>query len=189
MKQSINNMDDYSEFMTKQLRTLRHFDRCLFAVWCADRLLASHADLLAGNLSKSDLRTLQGVVNDLWDSLLEGVIPEKDQLNALDMDFMEIDDGWATPMSGIHPVATIVKQGVGMCILCCRRNDVGLAQTVAQSVIDGLDCTLEEDDPSYSLETLFEHPQNQHELETQVAMIKHLKGEYELVPKMRMMFR
>ena len=185
----INDMDDHYEFMTKQLRSLRHFERCLFAVWCADRLFTSHADHLAGNLSKPDLRTLQGVLDDIWDSLLEGVIPEKDQLNALDMDFMEVDDGWTDPMRDIDPIVSIVQQSIGMCILCCRRKDVGLSQDVAQSVIDGLDCMLEKDDPGYTPETLFENPQIQHEHETQLAMIKKLKGEYELVPKLRTMFR
>ena len=182
-------MDDYSEFMTKQLRTLRHFERCLFAVWCAERLLTLHAELLEENLPEQDLRTLQDVLNELWDALLEGLITEKDQLNALEMDFMEIDDGWDAPMSEVHPIVSIVQQSVGMCILCCRRNDVGLAQSVAQLVIDCLECTLEEDDPSYSSDTLFDHPQIQHEIETQVGMIKHLKGEYELVPTLRSMFR
>lgn len=182
-------MDDYFEFMTKQLRTLRHFERCLFAVWCVDRLLTTHADHLARNLSKPDLRALQDVLNDIWDSLLEGVIPEKDQLNALDMDFIEVDDGWTDLMRDIDPIVSIVQQSIGMCILCCRRNDVGLSQDVAQSVIDGLDCKLEKDESRYSPETSFKYPQIQHELETQLAMIKHLKGEYELVPKLRTMFR
>ena len=181
-------MDDYSEFLTKQLRTLRHFERCLFSVWCADRLLTSHVDLISENMSKSDLHTIQDVLNDLWDALFEGLIPEKDHLNALDMDYLEIDDGWDAPMEDIHPVISIVQQSVGMCILCCRRNDVGLAQSIAQSVIDSLDCTLEENDPTYSPDTLFEYPQIQHEIEAQLAMIKHLKGEYELVPEMRTMF-
>ena len=117
------------------------------------------------------------------------MIPEKDQLNALDMDFMEVDDGWTDPMRDIDPIISIVQQSIGMCILCCRRNDVGLSQDVAQSVIDGLDCKLEKDYPVYTPETLFEYPQIQHELEAQLAMIKNLKGEYELDPKLRMMFR
>lgn len=171
MKKLINNMDDYFEFLSNQLRNLRHFERCLFSVWCVDRLLTSHADLLEENLSQSDLRTLQDVLNDLWDSLLGGVIPEKDQLNALEMDFMEIDDGWADPMRDIDPIVSIMQQSVGMCILCCRRNDVVLALNIAQSVIDSIECTLEEDDPSYSPGTLFGHPHIQDELETQLAMI------------------
>lgn len=182
-------MDDYSEFITKQLRTIRHFERCLFAVWCADRLLTTLADLLKEILSESDLRILQDVLNELWDTLLDGVIPEKDQLNALEMDFMAIDDGWDAPMKDIHPVVSIVKQSIGLCILCCRRNDVGLAQSIAQSVIDSIDCTLEENDPTYSPDTLFDHPQIQPEVEAQLAMIKHLKGEYELDSNMRTMFR
>lgn len=182
------NFDDYSEFMTKQLRLLRHFERCLFSVWCADRLLTSYADLLEENLSEQDLRILQDILNELWDILLDGVIPEKDQLNALEMDFMEIDDGWDALMSEIHPIVSIVQQSVGMCILCCRRNDVGLAQSVAQLVIDCLDYALEEDDPTYSLDALFKHPQIQNELEVQMAMIKYLKGEYELTPKLRTTF-
>lgn len=181
-------MDDYSEFMMKQLRTLRHFERCLFSVWCANRLLTTHAELLEENLPEQDLRKMQDVVNELWDSLLGGVIPEKDQLNALDMDFMEIDDGWDAPMSDIHPVVSIVQQTIGMCILCCRRIDVGLAQTIAQLVIDCLDCKLEKDDPNYSPNTLFDHSQIQNEVEAQSAMIKHLKGEYELVSELRTMF-
>ncbi|QDT24434.1 DUF416 family protein [Gimesia chilikensis] len=188
MKKQIHDFDDYSEFITKQLRTLRHFERCLFSVWCADHLLTLHADLLAENLSKSDLRILQDILNELWDALLSGIIPEKDQLNALEMDFMAIDDGWDTPMEGIHPVVSIVQQSVGMCILCCRRNDVGLAQTVSQSVIGSLECTIEESDTSYSPDTLFEQTQIQNEIEAQLDMTKHLKGEYELVPKLRMMF-
>lgn len=189
MKKSINNMDDYSEFMTMQLRTLRHFERCLFSVWCADRLLTSHADLLAGNLSKQDLRTLQEIVNEIWDALLGGMIPEKDQLNALDMDFMGNSDGWDAPMREIHPIASIVKQSVGMCILCCRRNDVGLAQTIAQLVMDSIEYNLEENDPSFLQESLFEQPLIEHELETQLAMIKYLKGEHELDSNLRTMFR
>lgn len=184
----VKNMDDYSEFITKQLRTVRHFERCLFSVWCADRLLTSYADLLEEILSEQDLRISQDVLNELWDTLLEGVIPEKDQLNALEMDFMKLDDEWDAPMRDIHPVVSIVKQSVGMCILCCRRNDVGLAQTIAQLVIDCLDYALEEDDPNYSPDTLFDHPQIQHEVEAQLAMIKHLKGEYELVANLRTMF-
>lgn len=174
--------------MTKQLRTLRHFERCLFSVWCADRLLTTLADLLKENLSESNLRILQDVVNVLWDALWEGVIPEKDQLNALEMDFMEIDDGWDALMSEIHPVVSIVQRSVGMCILCCRRIDVGLAQAIAQLVIDCLDYALEEDDPNYSPDALFDHPQIQNELEVQMAMIKYLKGEYELVANLRTMF-
>lgn len=173
MKKSIKNIDEYSEFITKQLRSLRHFERCLFAVWCADHLLITHADLLTAYISESDLRTLQDVVNELWDALLEGLIPEKDQLNALEMDYMEIDDGWDALMSEIHPIVSIVQQSVGICILCCRRNDVGLAQTIPQSVMDSLECTLEENDPNYSPDTLFDHPQIQNELETQLVMIKH----------------
>lgn len=181
-------MDDYSEFLTKQLRTLRHFERCLFCVWCAGSLLTSHADLLTANMSESDLRIIQDVLNDLWDALLEGVIPEKDQLNALDMDYLEIDEGWDAPMEDIHPVASVVQQSIGMCILCCRRNDVGLAQAVAQSVMDSIECTLEINDPSYSPDTLFDHPQIHHEVEAQLAMIKHLKGEYELDSMLRTLF-
>jgi hypothetical protein len=181
-------MDDYSEFITKQLRTIRHFERCLFSVWCADRLLTSHTVLLAAILSESDLQTLQDVLNDLWDALLSGVIPEKDQLNALEMDFMKINDGWDAFMEDIHPIVSIVQKSVGMCILCCRRNDVGLALNIAQSMIDSLDCRHEENDPSYSPDTLFDHPQIHHEVEAQLAMIKHLKGEYELEPNLRTMF-
>lgn len=189
MKNQIHDFDDYSEFMAKQLRTLSHFERCLFTVWCADRLLTSNANLLAENLSKQDLRILQEIVNDFWDSLLGGVIPERDQLNALDMNFMEIDDGWDDPMRDIYPIVSIVKQSVGMCILCCRRNDVGLAQSIAQLVMDSIDCFLEDDDPIYSPDTPFEHTQIQHELDAQLAMIKHLKGEYELDSRLRMIFR
>ncbi|WP_291174413.1 DUF416 family protein [Gimesia sp.] len=189
MKKPITNMDDYAELMAKHLRTLRHFERCLFSVWCADHLLTSHAEHLEENMSELDLRTLQEIVNDLWDSLLGGVIPETDQLNALDMEFMGNNDEWSAPMKDIHPAVSIVKQSIGMCILCCRRNDVGLAQTIAQLVIDCVECTLEENGPSFSPDTLFEHPQIQHELETQLAMIKHLKGEYDLDSNLRMMFR
>jgi len=139
-------------------------------------------------MSEQDLRTLQEIVNELWDSLLGGVIPEKDQLNALDMEFMGSNDEWSAPMKEIQPAVSIVKQSVGMCILCCRRNDVGLAQAIAQLVIDCLNCTLEENDPSSSPDTLFEYPQIQHELETQLAMIRHLKGEYELDSNLRKMF-
>tara|TARA_R110002111_G_scaffold18931_1_gene46153 strand:+ start:1878 stop:2447 length:570 start_codon:yes stop_codon:yes gene_type:complete len=188
MKKQICDFDDYSEFLMKQLRTLRHFERCLFSVWCVDRLLTSHADLLEEYLSEQDHRTLQEIVNDLWDALLEGGIPEKDQLNALDIEFIEIDDQWDASMKDIHPVVSIVKQSVGMCILCCRRNDVGLVQTIAQSVMDSIECTLEENDPSYSPDILFEYPQIQNELEAQVAMIKLLKGEYELDANLRTMF-
>ncbi|QDU05932.1 hypothetical protein V6x_56760 [Gimesia chilikensis] len=189
MKKQTYDFNDYSEFMTKQLQKLRHFERCLFSAWCADRLLTSHTVLLAASLSEQDLRILQDVLNELWDALLSGVIPEKDQLNALDMDFMGIDDGWNDPMEDIHPAISIVQQSVGMCILCCRRNDVGLAQAVARSVIDNLDCMQEENDPSYSPDTLFEHPQIQHEVVAQLAIIKHLKGEYELDLRLRTMFR
>lgn len=189
MKKPITNMDDYSEFMMKQLRTLRHFERCLFSVWCADRLLTSHADLLSVNLSEPELRTLQEIVNEIWDSLLGGMIPEKDQLNALDMEFMGNNDEWTDPIREIHPAVSIVKQSVGMCILSCRRIDVGLAQTIAQLVMDSIEYNLEENDPSFSQESLFDHPQIQNELEIQLAMIKHLKGEYELDSNLRMMFR
>lgn len=188
MNKPILDLNDYATFMTKQLRTLRHFERCLFAMWCANHLLGSYADILAENLSKLDLQTLRRIVKDLWGTLLRGVIPDKDQLNALDMDFMEIDAGWADSTSEIHPIATIVQEGAGMSILCCRRNDVRLAQTVAQSVIDCLDCKLEEDDPSYSPDVMFEHPKIQKELESQLAMMKYLRSEYELTPKLRTMF-
>ncbi len=104
MKRQIHDFDDYSEFMAKQLRTLRHFERCLFCVWCAERVLALHADLLSGSLSESDLRTLQDVLNEMWDSLLNGIISEKDQLNALDMEFMGNSDGWDAPMRENHPI-------------------------------------------------------------------------------------
>lgn len=188
MNYQIHDFDDYSEFITRQLRNLRHFERCLFSVWCADRLLTSHADLLSVNMPNSDLRILQEIVNELWDTLLGGVIPEKDQLNALDMDFMAIDDGWADPTKDIHPVVPIVQQGVGLCILSCRRNDSGLVKIIAQAVIDSLECTLEEDEPNYLPDILFEYPQIQNEAEAQLDIIKYLKGEYELIPELRMMF-
>ena len=189
MKNPIHDLEDYTNFMEKQLRTLRHFERCLFAMWCVDHLLATHADLLAENLPKSDLQTIRQIVNELWETLLEGVIPDKDQLNALDMDFMEADARWGDPASDVHPVATIIQQSVGMCILGCRRNDVDVALTVAQSVIDCLDCKLEEDHPSYSPDDLCQRPEFQNELDAQSAMMKHLRGEYELNKKLRTMFR
>src|SRR5690606_23028977 len=125
----------------------------------------------------------------LWETLLGGVLPDKDQLNALDMEYMAIDTGWGDLTRDIHPIATIVQQSVGICILCCRRNDVGLAQAVAQMVIECLECKLEEDDPDYSPDRMFESPAIQHELDSQIAMVKHLRGEYELTPTLRTMFR
>ncbi|MCA9028981.1 MAG: hypothetical protein KDA86_27515, partial [Planctomycetaceae bacterium] len=183
------DLDDYAAFMEKQLRTLRHFERCLFAMRCADHLLAVYSDLLAESLSKPDVRTIRRIVKELWASLLSGVIPDSEELNALDMDFMGIDVGWADPASDVHPVASIVQQSIGMCILCCRRNDVGLTQMVAHSVIECLDYKLEEVDPDYSPDDLFERPETQHELEAQAVMMKHLRGEYELNKKLRTMFR
>ena len=189
MKNPIHDLEDYTNFMEKQLRTLRHFERCLFAMWCVDHLLATYADLLAENLPKSDLQTIQQIMNELWETLLGGVIPDKDQLNALDMDFMEADARWGDPASDVHPVATIIQQSVGMCILGCRRNDVDVALTVAHAVIDCLDCTLEEDDPNYSPDDLCQRPEFQNELDAQSAMMKHLRGEYELDKKLKAMFR
>jgi len=189
MKKPIHDLNDYTTFMEKQLRTLRHFERCLFAIWCVDHLLATYADLLAENLAKPDLRTIRRIVKELWTSLLSGVIPDSKELNALDRDFMETDARWSDPASDVHPVATIIQQSVGLCILGCRRNDVGLALTVAQSVIDCLDCKLEEADLGYSPDDMCQCPEFQHELEAQSAMMKHLRGEYELNPRLRTMFR
>lgn len=106
---SIRNLDEYADFMTKQLRTLRHFERCLFAVWCADHLLDSHRDLFAESLSKSALHTLREIVKELWETLLRGVVPDKDQLNALDMDFMALDSRWSGPVNDRHPIPNIIQ--------------------------------------------------------------------------------
>lgn len=63
-----------------------------------------------------------------------------------------------------------------------------MAQAVAESVIECLDCKLEEEDPTHLPSRLFESPEIQHELAAQVAMVKHLRGEYELTSTLKTMF-
>lgn len=192
MAESINSFDDYVTHLTKKLRSLRHFERCLFSAWCAEHLLTTHAGLIEQSLSASDLQVFRNILDEIWDVLLGGSIPESKMLNALDGAFME--GGPDDPVAAIEtpPVVTSVQSCIGICILGCRRNDVGLAQKAGEAIIDVLDHELDERNPNYvggSLSTMFTYPEMKQELNVQLAMIRQLHGDYNLNPSLRSAFR
>lgn len=186
MAENILSFDDYAVHMAKKVRLLRHFERCIFSAWCAEHLLGSCAPLVEESLSKADVRILRRVLDVIWGGLLDGSIPKTDVLNELDMQFMQIE------LLPADLIATWVQNAVGLCILGCRRNVVDLAQAVAEIVVKVLDFELAEQDPDYadhSLSEMFRHPTMRNELEAQLAMIRHLRGEYRLDASLRSMFR
>jgi uncharacterized protein YjaG (DUF416 family) len=186
MTQAITSFDDYAMHLTKKLRALRHFDRCIFSAWCAEHLLATRAELVESKFSASDLQALREILDVIWELLLDGSIPETDVLNQLDMQFMEID---ADDPFAVHPVASSVNGAIGLCMLGCRRNDVGLAVQAGADVVRILDFELDDKDCDGSENSLFEHPEVKRELEVQLAMIKHLQGDYDLDASLRSALR
>jgi hypothetical protein len=185
------SLGDYQSLLTKKLRSLRHFERCLFAAWCAHYLLNSQEDQLGREISEPDSKRLQQILDGIWLHLLNGSIPSRNTLNDLDEQLLEI--GSDDPVAAIesHPIRTAVQSAVGLCILGCRRNDVSLAQGVGDTVISVLDYDLDQRDPDYSglLDRIFEHAEMKRERETQLAMVRHLQGEYDLDERLRTAFR
>lgn len=192
MAETIISFDDYVSQLTKKLRSRRHFERCVFSAWCAEHLLTTHAGLVEQSLSESYLQVLHNVLDEIWDALLTGSIPDTKMLNSLDGAFMEVGPDDPVAAIEVHPVVTSVQSCIGTCILGCRRNDVGLAQKAGEAVIDVLDYELDERNPDYaadSLPAMFTYPEMKQELETQLAMIKHLQGEYRLDASLRLAVR
>ena len=192
MSESITSFDDYVEQLTRKLRSLRHFERCIFSVWCAEYLLKKHDELVKQDLSESVLKTLQEILDELWEDLLSGSIPNTAKLNYLDEILMGIGPEDPIPAIEVHPVVTMMESCLGIGILGCRRNDVHLAQKAGEFVVDVLDFELDERDDeyaSYSFSTMFTHPEISEELKTQLAMIKHLWGDYSLESSLRSAFR
>jgi hypothetical protein len=101
--------------------------------------------------------------------------------------------GTDDPVAAIetHPIRAAVQSAVGLCILGCRRNDVSLAQSVGDTVISVLDYDLEKRDPDYSglLDRIFDDAEMKREMEVQLAMIRHLRGEFDLDERLRTAFR
>jgi len=187
MAESINSFDDYVTHLTKRLRSsLRHFERCIFSAWCAEHLLTTRAALVESEFSALDLQALREVLDVIWEILLDGSIPKTDVLNQLDMQFMEIE---ADDPFEVHPVAINVKNAIGLCILGCRRNDVGLAVQAGENVLKVLAFVLDDEDSEYSENSLFEQTEVKQELDLQLAMIKRLRGEYDLDAGLRSALR
>lgn len=192
MAEDVASFDDYVTCLTKKLRSLRHFERCVFSVWCAEHLLTKHEGLVGQSLSESDLQVLRTVLDEIWDVLLTGSIPDSKMLNALDSAFMEVEPDDPLAVIEMHPIVTGVQTCIGLCILACRRNDVRLAQKAGETIIDVLDYELDERDPDYAgdlLPTMFRHPELKQELDVQLAMIKHLQGVDKLDADVRSIFR
>jgi hypothetical protein len=172
--------------MEKRLRSLRHFERCIFSAWCAEHLLESHAPLIEENLSKAHLRILREILGVIWEFLLDGSIPKADVLNELDDQFMQAEPD--DPIE-VDPIVVRVLNAIGICILGCRRNDVGLAQTAGENVIEVLDSDLDDGDSNSTEDFMFEHPAMKKELEAQLAMVRYLRGEYVLDGSLSSKFR
>jgi len=192
MAKAIFSIGDYSSHLTRKLRSIRHFERCLFSAWCADHLLATNAGLVRRELPGSDFQILREILDVIWEFLLDSSIPTVDVLNQLDNNFMQIDP--EDPVVAIegHPVVTEVMGAIGTCILACRRNDVRLAQSAGEIVINTIDYELDERYPDYAENSpaeMFTYPELKAELETQLAMIQHLRGQYVLNASLRTMFR
>lgn len=192
MAETIITFDDYVSQLTNKLRSLRHFERCLFSAWCAEHLLTTHAELVEQSLSESALQVLRNVLDEIQDVLLTGSIPDTMLLNSLDGEFMEVGPDDPEAAMEIPPVVTNVQCCIGLCILGCRRNDVGVAQKTAEVIINVIDFQLDERNPDYvndSLREMFRYPEMRQELEVQLAMIKHLGGQYTLDHNLRTIFR
>lgn len=170
---SIMNEDDYHKLAKKKLTGLRHFERCIFSAWCCDQLLA--LDRTPADESDS----LQSILNEIWDVLLSGTIPEKALLNVLDDTFEEsVADGFDDTDS----VTCIGRSAVGMLILGCRRNDVRLAVQCGEAVLKATLQAL----PSEILErTSRDCPEFHREIDNQIAMIKLLRGDFALDGQLR----
>jgi hypothetical protein len=148
--------------------------------------LKSHAPLIEGNLSKAHLLILREILGVIWEFLLDDSIPKADVLNELDGQFMqaEPDDPFE-----VDPVVVRVLNAIGICILGCRRNDVGLAQTAGENVIEVLDFELDDGDSGSTDDSMFEHPAMKKELEAQLAMVRYLRGDYPLDGSLSSTFR
>lgn len=192
MKEAITSFDDYVSHLTKKLRSLRHFERCLFSAWCAEHLLTTNAALVETELSDSGARALREILDEVWEPLLTGSIPTTDILNELDRQLMQIGPDDPVAAIEVHPIATQVQSAIGICILGCRRNDVGPAQKVGEAIINVIDYELDEEDPKYtanSLARMFTYPKMKRELDVQLRMIEHLRGAYKLDVSLRLAVR
>lgn len=192
MAEEITSFDDYVSHLTKRLRLLRHFERCVFSAWCADHLLTTKAVLVETELSNSCACALREILDEIWVHLLSGSIPTTDVLNELDSQLMQIGPDDPVAAIEVHPIATEVQSAIGICILGCRRNDVELTQKVGEAIINVLDYELDEQDSDYaanSLATMFSYPAMKNEVDAQLAMIQHLRGQYTLDERIRAVFR
>lgn len=191
MTHTVSSFPDYRSLLTKKLRSLRHFERCLFSAWCAEHLLTRHAALIETELSVARLEILRQILNSIWQHLLDGSIPSRGVLNDLDGKLMDIEPDDPGDVMEMHPIATAVRHAIGICILGCRRKEVRLIQIVGEAVITVLDDELGESDRNYwgTLDKMFDHQEMEKELETQLAMIDHLRKGYVLDEQLRMAFR
>lgn len=192
MAEAIITFDDYVAYLTKKLRSLRHFERCVFSACCAEHLLTTYSGRVESEFSASDLQALRGIIDQIWDHLLSGSIPTTDMLNELDNQLMQIGPDDPVAAIEVHPVVTSVQSAIGVCILGCRRNDVTLAQKAGEAIIDVLDYELDEKNPDYStnsLQEMFKHIEMKQELNTQLTMIQHLRGQYTLDESLRSALR
>lgn len=67
---------------------------------CAEHLLTTYVELVEYSLSEQDLRVLRNVLDEIWDVLLTGSIPDTRLLNTLDVEFMGVkpDDSTLFPL-------------------------------------------------------------------------------------------
>jgi uncharacterized protein YjaG (DUF416 family) len=128
MTEEVVSFEDYVSLIKKKLRSLRHFERCLFSAWCAERLLITQAALVESEFSASDLRVLQEILDQIWEQLLAGSIPTTGILNDLENRLMQIGPDESVGAIEFHPVVTRVQSAILLCILNCGSNDVGLAR-------------------------------------------------------------
>lgn len=191
MAHTVSSFHDYRSLLTKKLRSLRHFERCLFSAWCAEHLLTRHAAVIEKELSVAHSEILRQILDAIWQHLLEASIPSRNVLNELDGKLMDIEPDDPGAAIEVHPIATSVRLTIGFCILGCRRKDVRLAQNAGEAVITILDYELDEKDRNYSgtLDKMFDHPEMKQELEAQLAMIDHLRKGYVLDEQLRTAFR
>lgn len=97
---------------------------------------------------------------------------------------IEPDDPFA---DDLHPLVNKIQNAIGLLILGCRRRDVDITVQIAESIMRVLEEKLT--DEAVSTEDFFALPEVQRELESQLEMIKHLRGDYTLDGGLRVMFR
>lgn len=137
----------------------------------------------SGNFGVRDAPSHSG--HDLEPSARRGHSP-LEALHELDNQFMEIepDDPFA---DDLHPLVNKIQNAIGLLILGCRRRDVDITVQIAESIMRVLEEKLT--DEAVSTEDFFALPEVQRELESQLEMIKHLRGDYTLDGGLRVMFR